>query len=44
MANFTPPERRRSEQLRFDTKEAAEAALSKSRTGTDFAALVRHAA
>ena len=39
-ASFTQPERRRIEQLRFATKEAAEAALKQSQGGADFAALV----
>ncbi len=40
-ASFTRPERRRIEQLRFATKEAAEAALKQSQDGTNFAALVQ---
>ena len=40
-ASFTQPERRRIEQLRFATKEAAEAALKQSQGGADFAALVQ---
>jgi len=38
-ADFSRPERRRVEQIRYETREAAEAALAESQQGTHFLAL-----
>jgi peptidyl-prolyl cis-trans isomerase D len=40
-ASFTRPERRRVQQIHFDAKEAAEAALTKLNGGADFAAVAQ---